>query len=69
MSPCCHPVPINPPGFHHGFLLMEINRTVPIRVEERPKAGVAGLFVALIHKCFSIVIDGAFLCLLGVAEG
>jgi hypothetical protein len=69
MPPCCHPVPFNPLDLHHGFLLVEIDRMVPIRMEERPKVGVMGLFAALIHRCFSIVIDCALLCLLGVAEG
>jgi hypothetical protein len=48
---------------------VEIDRPVPIRVEERPKAGVMGLLAALIHRSFTIFIDCALLCLLGIADG
>jgi hypothetical protein len=44
---------------------VEIDRMVLVGVEERPKARISGLFVAFIHRGFTILID----CLLGVAEG
>jgi hypothetical protein len=68
-SPSSHTVLVHPLRLHHWLQLVEIDGPVPIRVKECPIARVTGLLAALIHWSFTIVIDGALLHLLGVAEG
>jgi hypothetical protein len=68
-SPRSHLVPIHPLRLHHWLQLVEIDGPVPIQVKECPKARVTGLIAALIHWSFTIIIDGALLHLLRVAEG
>jgi hypothetical protein len=41
---------------------------VPVRVEERPKMRLMGLLATFIHLGFTIVIDCALLCLLGIMD-
>jgi hypothetical protein len=48
---------------------VEIDRTVPVGVENGPKARITGLLAAFIHRGFTIVIDFTLLCLLGVLDG
>jgi hypothetical protein len=69
MPLCCHPSPIYPLSLHHGRLLVEIDRLVPIQVEKRPKTRVAVLFVAIKDRIFTIFVDGGLLQFLGVAGG
>jgi hypothetical protein len=68
-SPSSHLNSVHPLRLHHWLQLVEIDRPVPIRVKECPKMRVTGLLAALIHWSFMVVIDGALLHLLGVAEG
>jgi hypothetical protein len=68
VPPSSHPILVHPLGLHHWPLLVEIDGTVPVGVEERPKMRIMGLLTAFIHRGFTIVIDSALLCLLGISD-
>jgi hypothetical protein len=67
--PSSYPILVHPLGLHHWPHLMEIDRTVPIGLEKRPKLRIMGLLATFIHRGFTIVIDCARLCLLGISDG
>jgi hypothetical protein len=69
VPPSSYPILVHPLGLHHWPHLMEIDRTVPIRLEKRPKLRIMGLLATFIHRGFTIVIDCARLCLLGISDG
>jgi hypothetical protein len=66
VTPSGHRIPVNPLGFHHGFLCVAIDGGVPIHMKMRPKARIGTLLVVLIHRITTKLIDGLLLGLLQI---